>query len=299
MWGIYIIMKAIFIFVDGVGIGNKNKEINPIYATKSLVLADLIEHARFQADASLGVEGLPQSATGQTAIFTGVNAPAVVNRHISGQPTSTLREIIYNSNMFSELQKMGFKVASANVYRDEYLVKMLDLSDRKYRPSVTSVMGMASNIKFKTVEDFISKNGVYHDITGDILKESGYNVEPISPEEAAQNLYELSRQNDFTLFEYFMTDIAGHTAEMTSAADVIETLDRFLAQLTSKMNFEEDVLIITSDHGNIEDCTVHAHTMNKVPVIVLGKKADAVTKEIKSLVDIMPYVLELFSSCKQ
>ena len=170
-------MKVIFMFIDGVGIGNKDKETNPIYATKSLVLAKLIEQARFQADASLGVEGLPQSATGQTSIFTGVNAPAVLNRHMSGQPTITLKKIIYKVNMFGELKKMGLKVASANVYRDEYLTNMLNVKDRRNRPSVTSVMCMAEHMKFRTVEDFVNNNGVYHDITGDILKESGYQVE--------------------------------------------------------------------------------------------------------------------------
>ena len=60
------------------------------------------------------------------------------------------------------------------------------------------------------------------------------------------------------------------------AVGVVETLDCFLAELTSLMDFEEDVLIITSDHGNLEDISVHTHTMNQVPVIVLGKKADKV-----------------------
>lgn len=291
-------MKVIFIFIDGVGIGSKNNQTNPIYATKSLVLAKLIDEARFKADASMGIEGLPQSATGQTSIFTGVNAPVAINRHLSGQPTSSLREIIYRVNMFSKLKNMGFKVASANVYRDEYLIKMLDMTDRRNRPSVTSVMGMAAGLKFKTVVDFLDNKGVYHDITGEILKESGYSVNIISPEKAAQNLYKLSRDNDFTLFEHFITDIVGHRANINDAICVIETLDSFLAELTRLMDFEEDVLIITSDHGNIEDVTVQTHTMNKVPVIILGKRAYAINRQINSLVDIMPYVLELFSGHK-
>lgn len=287
-------MKVIFLFIDGVGIGNKDKKVNPIYATKSLVLANLIEHARFYADASLGVEGLPQSATGQTSIFTGVNAPMVLNRHMSGQPTITLKKIIYKVNLFGELKKMGLNVASANVYRDEYLSNMLNIKDRRNRPSVTSVMSMAENMKFKTVEDFVNNNGVYHDITGEILKQSGYNVELISPQKAAQNLYALSKEYDFTLFEHFVTDIVGHKADMEKAINVIDKLDCFLKELMSLMDFEEDVLIITSDHGNIEDTSVHTHTMNKVPVIVLGKQADKVDLRINSLVDIMPFVLELF-----
>jgi len=288
-------MKAIFVFIDGVGIGNKDKATNPIYGSKSHILADLMENARFLADASLGVKGLPQSATGQTSIFTGVNAALALNRHMSGQPTITLKKIIYKINMFGELKKMGLKVASANVYKDEYLANMLNVEDRRNRPSVTSVMCMAEHINFRTAEDFVNNNGVYHDITGEILKESGYPVELVTPQKAAQNLYALSRGYDLTLFEHFVTDIAGHKAELEEAIGVVEKLDCFLTELTALMNFEEDVLIITSDHGNLEDISVRTHTMNQVPVIVLGKKANNVDIQVNSLVDIMPFVLELFT----
>ncbi|MDF2986825.1 MAG: phosphoglyceromutase [Eubacterium sp.] len=287
-------MRVIFIFIDGIGTGNKNSDTNPIYKAPAQVLAKLIDEARFEADASLGIPGLPQSATGQTAIFTGVNAPAALNRHLSGQPTITLKKIIQKVNIFGELKKMGLTVANANVYRDEYLRNMLDLKDRRNRPSVTSVMCMAENITFKTPRDFANNNGVYHDITGEILKKSGYDVELITPEHAARNLYNLSRQNDFTMYEHFITDIAGHKYDMKEAVEVVINLDRFLAELMRLINFEEDVLIITSDHGNLEDISVRTHTMSKVPVIVKGKHSQNVNYKIESLVDIMPYVIELF-----
>ncbi len=287
-------MKLIFVFIDGVGIGYKDTEINPIYAAPTKVLARLMDEARFTADATMGVPGLPQSATGQTAIFTGVNAPAVLNRHLSGQPTITLKKLIHKVNMFGELKRMGLSVTSANVYRDEYLNNMLDVKDRRNRPSVTSVMGMAEKMTFRTVKDFIDKNGVYHDITGDILKKSGYVVDLFTPEQAADNLYSLSRQHDFTLYEHFITDIAGHKFEMDKAVEVVVNLDRFLGSLIKKINFDEDILLITSDHGNLEDLSVRTHTMNRVPVIIKGKKADKLELKVDSLVDIMPLVLELF-----
>ena len=288
-------MKVIFIFLDGVGIGKKDRTTNPVYATQQQVLARLIDNARFQADASMGVEGLPQSATGQTAIFTGVNAPKVLNRHLSGQPTISLKKVIYKSNIFSELVKMGYKVTSSNVYRDEYLENMLNVKDRKHRPSVTSVMSMAADVEFRTVNEFINENGVYHDITGETLKESGYEVDTVTPKRAAQNLYRLSRNYDFTLYEHFLTDIQGHKADFGEAVDLIDRLDNFFEELMKQMDFEEDVLIMTSDHGNIEDVSVHTHTMNKVPVVVLGKKAENIKTQVHSLTDIMPFVLEVFS----
>lgn len=287
-------MKSIFIFIDGLGIGKKDGSINPIYAADTRTLAGLMENARFYADASLGVKGLPQSATGQTSIFTGVNAPMALNRHLSGQPTITLKKIIHRTNIFGELKKMGLKAASANVYRSEYLRNMLNVEDRRNRPSVTSVMGMAEHMEFRTPEDFEKGNGVYHDITGKILKQSHNEVELVSAEKAAENLFKISREYDFTLFEHFVTDIAGHKAELAEAVEIIKILDDFLTRLIELMDFKEDILIITSDHGNIEDMSVRTHTMNKVPVIVLGEKADRVNMSINSLVDIMPYILELY-----
>ena len=287
-------MKVIFIFVDGFGIGAEDKSINPLYAAKTSVLRSLVENAAFQADATLGIPGLPQSATGQTALFTGVNAPKVLNRHMSGQPTVTLKKLLYKNNLFMSLKDMGLSVASSNIYRDEYIEKILDVKDRKNRPSVTSVMCMAAAVPFRNSRNFHTGEGVYHDITGQKLMESGYDIKTISPHKAAENLYALSRKYDLTLFEHFVTDIAGHKAEMQEAVKIIETLDSFLETLINKMNFEEDVLILTSDHGNIEDLSVNTHSMNKVPVIILGKKANTIDMRINSLTDVMPYVLKLF-----
>jgi len=59
-------------------------------------------------DACLDVPGLPQSATGQTTIFTGQNASKVLSRHLHGQPTITLKKMIIENNLFKELIKEVF-----------------------------------------------------------------------------------------------------------------------------------------------------------------------------------------------
>jgi hypothetical protein len=58
-------------------------------------------------DASLGVPGLPQSATGQTSILTGVNAPAEMGRHISGFPGPTLRRILFEHSVLKRIRERG------------------------------------------------------------------------------------------------------------------------------------------------------------------------------------------------
>ena len=69
----------------------------------------------------------------------------------------------------------------------------------------------------------------------------------------------LSKDYDFTLFEYFLSDLAGHRAEKEKAARVVQTLDRFIGALASNLDPAETLLIITSDHGNLEDLTHRSH----------------------------------------
>lgn len=289
-------MRMIFLFIDGLGIGGNDELKNPLKAADTPNLDYVFnKFTVIPTDASMGVPGLPQSATGQTAIFTGVNAALVLGRHLHGQPTITLKKIIYKNNLFKELIKRGYTVTNSNVYREEYLCKMFDPKDRRNRPSVTSVMTMSCGLQLRSVEDYKQGNGLYHDITGKVLTESGYDVKQISPEEAAERLYAISRNYDFTLFEHFLTDIIGHRMDMQSAKAELELLDAFIGALLHKLDLTEDVLFITSDHGNIEDVSVKTHTYNKVPTIIIGNRPEGVIPEIESLTDITPLILKIFN----
>ena len=91
-----------------------------------------------------------------------------------------------------------------------------------------------------------------------------------------------------------MTDIIGHKMDMALAIEEIELLDAFLGAVLKLADPERDVIFITSDHGNIEDISVKTHTMNKVPTIIIGGNRIRRTVKIRSLLDIMPAVLEMF-----
>jgi bisphosphoglycerate-independent phosphoglycerate mutase (AlkP superfamily) len=288
-------MKIIFIFIDGFGIGEANITKNPVYKAYTPAW-DYIESSNkiIATDACLEVEGLPQSATGQTSIFTGVNASKVLGRHLHGQPSESLKEIISSNNLFKELLKRGLKVTNANIYRPEYLSKLLDPTEKKYKPSVTTVMTLTSGLSCRTLEDYELGKGIYHDITGKILLEGGYIENTITPIDAARRLYNLSREYDFTMFEHFMTDVIGHRASMEKAVSNIEILDNFFGELLKLVDLDEDFIIITSDHGNIEDLTIKTHTFNKVPTVILGNRVKFDSIRIESLTDIMPTVLGIF-----
>ncbi|WP_026073781.1 alkaline phosphatase family protein [Acetivibrio cellulolyticus] len=290
-------MKMIFIFIDGFGMGEADSDKNPIYRANTPALDYILKVGKVMAtDACLGIPGLPQSATGQTSIFTGINAPEILGRHLHGQPTVSLKRLINKNNLFMELLRRGLKVTNANAYRAEYLNKMLDPKERKFRPSVTTVMTLASGLNCRTVEEYKLGKGVYHDITSKILVEGGYVENTISPEKAAQRLFNISREYDFTMFEHFMTDIIGHKMDMEEAVLEIELLDTFLGALIRFVNLDEDVIFITSDHGNIEDITVKTHTFNKVPTVILGRADRIASVKVETLVDVMPAVLKIFET---
>ncbi len=287
-------MRIIFIFIDGFGIGKQDPGSNPIIAASPPGILNLFNnYCLMPTDVLMGVPGLPQSATGQTAIFTGINAAAAAGRHINAQPTMLLKSLISRTNMFAVLKRKGHSAANANVYRPEYLQKMLYSSDKLHKPSVTSVMTMSAGVRFRLVDDFKNGTGIYHDLTGKMLKDHGCSVEPVTPAESARRLYRISKEYDFTLFEHFLTDVIGHTMDMELAISEIMMLDEFLGTLAGLVDEEKEALFITSDHGNIEDISIKTHTMNKVPTLLQQSICRRAGIRVGSLPDIVDAVLRV------
>ena len=288
-------MRMIFIFIDGFGIGENDPEKNPYIAANTKSFDDLIKrYGVYITDATLGVEGLPQSATGQTTIYTGINASKAIGRHWSARPTQALSDLIMQDNLFISMKNNGHTVTFANVYTTEYLEQMEKKPRGIFKPSVTTLLCLSSQTPLRVLDDYQKGQGVFHDITGRKLVEHGYDIPLIAPTQAAENLYRVSREYDLTLFEFFMTDLAGHSMDAGKAIYELELLDQMLGRLVQLMDLKEDVILITSDHGNIEDRTVKTHTLNPVPTIIAGESVNRGTLTIQSLMDIKPAILQIF-----
>ena len=97
-----------------------------------------------------------------------------------------------------------------------------------------------------------------------ILKHSGlFN-------EAGEKLAALAQGYDFSMFEYWASDYAGHKQNMDWAIEQLETFDGVLDGLVKSWNLDKDLILITSDHGNMEDLSTRRHTDAKVPGLVIG-----------------------------
>jgi bisphosphoglycerate-independent phosphoglycerate mutase (AlkP superfamily) len=116
-----------------------------------------------------------------------------------------------------------------------------------------------------------------------------------TPEQAAATLAALAAEHRFTLYEYFITDKIGHLQDIEAARVVLASLARLLRALLARLDLQRTTLILTSDHGNIENLSSRNHTLNLVPTLVWGEHRDRVARRINTLADITPSIVEALS----
>lgn len=284
-------MKILFLFIDGVGLRGAAAD-NPVNPEVCPTLCRLVEKHSKPIDACLGVEGLPQSATGQATMFTGVNCASAMGRHCEGFPGPALRAIIEKSNLFLQLEKRGRKVAFA----DAYLVDSADeLASRRFK-SVTTVMALTVPKVVLTADDLMEDRALMQDLTRETIQDRYPDVAIIPPQRAAEHLFAIAQKNDFTLYEFFQTDVAGHSLDYARACAVLRMYDRFLATLARFTEAAGMTLVITSDHGNVECMAERGHTRNPVPFIAFGPGEERIRAAVSSLKDVTPAILAEFDS---
>jgi 2,3-bisphosphoglycerate-independent phosphoglycerate mutase len=288
--------SAVFLFfIDGLGIGSRGPfnpldglaDVAPLAVFQDEEPVDLFDGVLVRTDACLGVTGRPQSASGQTTILTGINAPAALGYHKQGFPNNALREIIRKHSIFLQLNRASIgPITFANAYTKRFL------ESRPRWVSATTAAVEAAGLTFRTIEDLNEDRAVYQDFTNALLIERGEKVTTRTPAKAAECLARIAGENRFTLYEYFITDKIGHAQDIAAARVVLPSLARLIRDLLSRLDLSRTTVILTSDHGNIEDLSSHNHTLNAVPTIVWGANRDRAAARIRSLSDITPTIIE-------
>lgn len=274
--------QVMMIFVDGLGIGKNNPEINPLVRFKLNFINSFfggfptlrnsrIEKKYFSIrpiNATMGVEGLPQSGTGQTAIFCGFNASKFIGKHFGPYIYSTLKPLVQKKNIFSDLEKRNFTTYFSNAYPQRFFDY---LRDGRRTLSVTTFSYLAAGKKLNDFKTLLDGKAITAEITNDVWNSKlGYDLPVIRPQSAGKRFYEISKEYNYNLFEYFLTDYAGHSQDFSYALEVLTKLDGFLEGIILSMDFNNDLLILISDHGNIEDLSVKGHTRNPAIGIFVG-----------------------------
>lgn len=290
--------SVLLFFIDGLGIGTRGPfnpldnlpEAAPLAVFQNETPEPYLGGVVVPTDPRLGIDGRPQSASGQTTILTGVNAPAAVGYHKQGFPNKALLEIIGNHSIFRQLTDAGVEpITFANAYTSRFF------SERPRWVSATTAAVEAAGLQFRTVEDVKNGAAVFMDYTNRILIERGEDVSIRSEAEAATVLARIVAENRFTLYEYFITDKVGHAQDMDLARTILTSLALFIRELLIKLDLDTTTVILTSDHGNIEDLSSRNHTLHLVPTIVWGSQREQIAAGIQTLADITPAIVALLT----
>jgi hypothetical protein len=308
-------LKFLFFFIDGVGLGPDNPDSNPFAKATMSNLVDLLDGRKLVADSLgrngqpivtdhatlvsidclLGVEGIPQSASGQASILTGKNIPKALGYHFGPKPNQEIIDHLSGSTIFNSLLNKGYKASLLNAYPQSYFDRV---HSGRTLPGAISMAVQLAGIPLKTTDDLRNGNALSADFTGE-----GWNrhlnisdVPVISPAGSGIRLASLSHNFDFSFFEYWLSDYAGHRANMDQACNLLTEFDAVLGGLIEGWKDSPGLILITSDHGNMEDITTRKHTLNPVPGLVIGPRnfRDRFIKGIRTLADITPSILRFY-----
>jgi 2,3-bisphosphoglycerate-independent phosphoglycerate mutase len=297
-------MRVLFIFLDGIGLGENNPDSNPFARAKMPNLNQLLdgrsllkEAAPFHGeraslvtvDPAVGVSGLPQSATGQAILLTGINIPAELGYHYGPKPNPDVAAYLKEATLFSRFTKEGKKAALLNAYPPRYF-DGIDSGKRLYSSIPLAVIN--AGLPLFRHEDLFDGRALSADFTGEGWRTMlGFrNAPTMDAVQAGAKLASLAKEYDFSLFEYWASDYAGHKQEMDNAVSLMETFDGVLRGLVDA--WEDGLILVTSDHGNMDDLSTRKHTAANVPALVIGKKSarQEFTRDMKDPTHIAPAI---------
>jgi 2,3-bisphosphoglycerate-independent phosphoglycerate mutase len=296
--------KLILFFIDGIGLApqSPNNLIGRLFEreTGGFGLGP-VDEARFTEfsvlsplDAQLGVQGIPQSATGQTSLFTGVNAPQFLGYHLTAFPNAPLLPLFQEHSIMKILADRGVSVTSLNLYSQEFFEERNKSVKNRFPASTLTIQ--ASGVPFRMIEDYRQGRAVFADITNERIKKRGYDIEIIEAEEAAEHSLAVLKEKDFLFFEYFLTDHYGHKKDRVNLDRCVDVLNDYVSALVQGMDLSREALLIVSDHGNSEDVSHASHTLNPVPGLLIGG-AEEKRKSFancKKLTDVYSFMVDYF-----
>jgi 2,3-bisphosphoglycerate-independent phosphoglycerate mutase len=134
-------------------------------------------------------------------------------------------------------------------------------------------------------------------------KVATYDLQPeMSAPEVTDRLVEAieSGKYDLIVCNYANGDMVGHTGNIPAAIKAVECIDTCLGRLAEAIKRQGGVMLVTADHGNAEqmfdpqtDQPHTAHTLNRVPVMVVNPPLSVKALSDGRLADIAPTMLAL------
>lgn len=97
-----------------------------------------------------------------------------------------------------------------------------------------------------------------------------------TPNDAAAVLAHLSEAHDFVFYKYQLADLVSHTGRVELARATFRVIEEFLGAVLDLVDTDETRVIVTSDHGHLEQVAFHdGHPKSKVPTWYFGPDAES------------------------
>ncbi|GAB4429475.1 MAG: metalloenzyme [Anaerolineae bacterium] len=296
--------STLIVFLDGVGLGEADPGVNPFMHARMPFLHTLLgvphlaantagamtrQAALLAVDAGLGVEGLPQSATGQTAILTGHNAPALLGEHFGPYPSQPLRQLLAEQSLFARLTRQNRPVAYANAYPRRFLDR---IERGKGRLSANTLAAHMAGLPLRGLPELRRGEAISALFTNEFWPEPNVSLPLLPVREAGQKLARLAMRHQLTFFEFWYSDYLGHKMEREESVRILERLDGFLAGVCDTLDFSRSLLLVISDHGNLEDWTTKKHTPHPALGLLVGQPVEPMAARLQSLTDVAPLIVD-------
>lgn len=303
-------MRVLILFVDGVGLGSSDPALNPLGAADLPVLRRLLEGrapvaeaAPFHGasaslvgvDATLGVDGTPQSGTGHAALLTGEDAVRMFGRHQGPWVPTALRPMVAERSVLARAKAAGLAVAFANAYPEELVERAAEegVSGRRLGPlrAGPPLAALGAGVLTRHTAALERGDAVASEITNDgwIAHLGRASLPRPTPAEAGRSLARIAGDHDLTLFAHYTTDHVGHRGSWNEAVEALERVDAFLAGVLDELA-EDVLLVVASDHGNLED-TTREHTRNAALGLVVGPGHEDVARGLVDLWNVPAAIL--------
>jgi 2,3-bisphosphoglycerate-independent phosphoglycerate mutase len=257
-------LKVAWLMLDGVGIANFHNQ-HPFQNQNTPTLTKLgissvkhvteTEFVSHPIDATLGIEGLPQSGTGQTTLLTGVNAAKVMGRHYGPWPGPSLKPLLEQS-LPVQLARAGLTVQLANHYPKRYL-EAIESGKRKL-----NAIAFAMTLAGAKLE---------HGIPPMLTNPEAPENTPLEQVKIWGHEFMQSTAN-LTIFDAWWSDHLGHHGTLLEAQDHLARLEAFVTGALEARD-TDTLFLVTSDHGNFEDIGIKTHTFAPVPLVAIGQGA--------------------------
>jgi hypothetical protein len=292
----------LFIFVDGIGLGADAPKTNPFSVANMPILTALTNGKRWlrntgkqinhraifvPTDPRLGIEGRPQSGSSHAVILTGKNVPEILGRHYGPLPNEPIRNLLDEDNFFMRVKQRGGKAGLVSAYPPQ---RLDGINSGKRLPSSIQYAAIAAGQSLFTKDDVIAGNALTAEyITNSWQEHLGIeNLPDYSAQEAGRKLAQLSRSYDFAFHSHWMTDWVGHRGSMEQAVGLLEIFDKVITGVLDEWHDDEGLVIITSDHGNMEEIGNRKHTENDVPTLIIGHGKEQFADGFGQLMDFVP-----------